>query len=93
MDRAAERVQAALRVPGQEPLREGELHSASRNCRGSSLRRWRLPRGGCNMAEAAGPGPSDPLERRPARCGAAAIPGRPGVPFLAQGLVVAVTAV
>ncbi|KAK2116948.1 hypothetical protein P7K49_003834 [Saguinus oedipus] len=29
LDRAAERVQAAVRVPGQEPLREGELYSGS----------------------------------------------------------------
>lgn len=34
------------------------------------------------MAEAAGPGPSNTPERRPARCGPAAIPGRPGIPFL-----------
>ncbi|KAK2118371.1 hypothetical protein P7K49_005258 [Saguinus oedipus] len=30
VDRAAERVQAAVRVPGQEPMREGELYSGSR---------------------------------------------------------------
>lgn len=83
MDRAAERVQAALRVPGQEPLREGELHFGCGSRHGLSPPRRRLW-GGCNMAEAAGPGPPSLPDRRPARYGPAALPGRPGAPCLSS---------
>lgn len=81
VDRAAERVQAAVRVPGQEPLREGEFFSGCGRRRGPSpsgrRRRW----GGCNMAEAAGPG-TPRASQTGARRGSAAAPGRPGAPCL-----------